>query len=163
MMPPTDMLLTTDLPERCPKCGGSRLVPILWGYIELVGREAEAVGAGHALLGLHRRYFRTLEIGDPAPTFLLEKSRLPRWACLDCQPRWLDLHNLALKQWEAVAAKIAAVYAGDFERAADLRQREQEIERGQATELLILLREMVGEAVNSRPRESVSQAPPPIH
>jgi hypothetical protein len=151
-----------DLPEQCPKCGGSRLAHVLWGYSTFTGEEAEAVGTSRALLGLNRRYFKTLEPGDPAPALLLEKTWLPKWACLDCNPRWLDLHHLTLKQCEAEAAKFAAFDAGDFEQAAALLHRQEEIERGQASEILVLLRELVGEAVTSRPGESVPQAPPPI-
>jgi hypothetical protein len=134
-------------PDRCPQCGGSRLVRILWGYSALEGRDAVAVETGRALLGLNRRYFRALRPRDPAPALLLEKTRLRRWACLDCVPRWLDLHRLTLAQWDAETAIAAAYDAGEFERVAALLHAREELERGQGTELLVLLRELAGDAV----------------
>jgi hypothetical protein len=139
------------LPEVCPTCGGSKLVRILWGYAMLLRDEEQALGQGRALLGLSYRYFRAIAQGDPAPMLILEKSRLPAWGCLDCNPRWIDLHHLTLKQWEADAAKVAAVDAGDFERAAVLLHSQEAIEEGQGADLLHLLRELVGvEATENR-------------
>ena len=95
------------LPKVCPTCGGPNVVRILWGYSTLSGEEEQ----GLVLLGLNYRYLRPVTPGDLAPKLLLESSRLPAWGCLDCNPRWVDLHRLTLKQWEADASKSAAVTA----------------------------------------------------
>jgi hypothetical protein len=99
------------------------------------------------LLGLGYRYFGALETGKPAPPLLLEKSRLPLLVCLECNPRWLDLHHLMREQHEAQAATEAAVEAQDFERAACYLDRQRAIEQRQGPDLLVLLRELVPEAI----------------
>ena len=131
------------------------MVHILWGYSVITGEEAEAVGAGRTLLGLNRRYFSALAQCDRALAPLLENTRLPSWACLDCHPQWIDLHCLALKEWELETAKFAAaVDAGDFERAAALLQSQMALENGHAADVLRLMRELVGEAASeSRSRD----------
>ncbi len=141
-------------PEVCPTCGGSRLVRILWGSAMLLREEEQALGQGRALLGLTYRYFGAIAPGRPAPKLLLEKSRLPAWGCLDCNPRWLDLHHLTLKQWETITAKDAAVDAGDYDRASAFLHSQQEIEEGQGADLLRLLRELVGVEATARPEET---------
>jgi hypothetical protein len=131
------------LPGVCPSCGGSKLVRILWGYNKLNPEEEQAIGQGRALLGLNYRYLKAVAQGDPAPLLLLERSRLPTWGCLDCKPQWIDLHQLTLRQWEANAAKVDAVDASDFERAALLRDSQIGIETEQGADLLRLLQELI--------------------
>jgi hypothetical protein len=103
---------------------------------------------------LSYRYFRAIAPDRPAPKLLLEKSRLPAWGCLDCNPRWLNLHHLTLKQWEVITAKDAAVDAGDYDRAAALLHSQEEIEEGQGADLLHLLRELVGVEATARSGET---------
>ncbi len=135
--------------EICSKCGSPRRVSILWGYSTLTYEEIEDIRAHRALLGLNRRYFRRLERDTPAPELLLEQTCLPREVCLDCQPRWSDLHRLTLKQWEVEAMKTAACDAWNFEQAAALLHHQQEIEKEQGAEILALLRELAQQAAIS--------------
>ena len=82
------------------------MVRILWNYSRIAGEEAEAVRAGRTLLGLNRRYFGELEQSDPALAPFLERTRLPSWACLDCRPKWFELHDLASKEWEVETSEV---------------------------------------------------------
>ncbi|MFO0950025.1 MAG: hypothetical protein U0835_02515 [Isosphaeraceae bacterium] len=145
------MRRTEPPPEKCPDCGGSHLVRILWDYGELSGKDVEDVTAGFACLGLNYRYFRLLEPAEPSPAQLLERALLPGWACLDCHPRWLDFQRLVQKQMELDTAKWAACRAEKFELAAALFHRQREVEQEQGAELLVLLRELAGVAVISEP------------
>src|SRR4051794_25129327 len=81
------------LPEVCPTCSGFKLVRILWGRSMLLRDEEQALAQGRALLALTYRYLRPIAPGAAAPMLRLEESRLPAWGCLDCNPRWIDLHQ----------------------------------------------------------------------
>ncbi len=139
------------LPEFCPECRGGSLVHILWGYSRIAAVQVEEVGAGRTLLGLNRRYFAAIEQGDPALAPLLERTRLPSWACLDCRPEWIDLHQLALKECDVQTAKWAACDASDFEKAAILLQSQMKLENKHAADILRLMRELIGEAASEPP------------
>lgn len=132
------------LPESCPRCGGSRLVRLLWDYSELSKRDVEAVAAGEAILGLNRRYFtsanRSLVIG----TLIIRATKLPCWTCLECFPNWRDLDRLARAQLDLELAKFAAAERRDFDRAADLLHDQERLEATYEGKLEQLLRELIG-------------------
>ena len=135
----------SNLPGTCPRCGGTRLVRILWCYATLTGEEARAIANGTAMLGLNYRYSRPVELAERGTALLLERSRLPSIGCLDCKPEWIALHRLAMKEWEANTAKDAASSVHDFERATREFAAQLELESVHAPELLSLVRILVGE------------------
>ena len=73
------------------------------------------------ILGLNHWYFR----GDGDDPLLkskpLKESDLPNWACLDCSPRWLELHALMLPELEFLKKMEEALMAMEFETAAKIR------------------------------------------
>ena len=136
----------------CPN-SAQRAEAVGWSTSSGVTRVSQArkrrrCAAGRTLLGLNRRYFGVLEQFDPALAPFLESTRLPSWACLDCRPKWFDLHDLAFKEWEVETAKFDAVDAGHFEKAAILLQSQMKLENGHAADVLRLMRELVGEAAS---------------
>jgi hypothetical protein len=156
-----------SLPEACTRCGGSRLVHLLWGYSTLNERQSKSVLDGESLLALNRRYFsrdegvrvlrmpltqdfygfrylrwrseEILRVGE----FSTTGCKLPRWACLDCAPKWLEVHKLGLAECAAEAAKFAACDAYDFERAALLLCEQEKLEAAHAQTFERLLRELL--------------------
>jgi hypothetical protein len=130
-------------PDACPVCGSAELVRILWGYSTLAGEEREAVETGRALLGLNRRYFTSTPTTRIGRAMGLELSRLPGWVCLNCSPRWREVHRLAVSEIELEASKSAAVNAQDFERAAALWDKQRRFEEGHADEFERLITELI--------------------
>ncbi len=128
-------------PKTCPRCGGLQIVRILWGYSTLTDADSEAIGSGQAILGLNRRYYgvHDREAVPGAVVHRLEKSRLPAWACLDCSPRWIDLHRLAEQELEKEAAKEIACNAGDFEKAAAILHAQKRLENEHSPEVWAIL------------------------
>lgn len=136
-------------PRACPRCGGSQLVRILWDYYSLTEDESRAVAGGQAILGLNDRYSRKVRsIAIPeARVHRLEKSRLPTWACLDCNPRWNDLHRLAVQELELEHAKWTAFDAGDFDNAVAILKDQERLELEHSREVWALLRVLASEAI----------------
>jgi hypothetical protein len=130
-------------PELCTKCRGNRFVRMLWGYFDVAGEDAEAIAAGQAYLGLNHRYFTsanpTLVVGE----FLVKRSGLPEWVCLDCTPQWADVHRYASAEWQTSEAKNVAIKAHDFERAAALLHDRMRLEAAHETRYERLLRELI--------------------
>jgi hypothetical protein len=54
-------------------------------------------------------------------------SECPEWACLDCEPGWAEVHHLGLEEEKLQDAKNVAVQSCDFEAAATLYNRQDEI------------------------------------
>jgi hypothetical protein len=137
--------IRAQTPAACPVCGGSHHVRVLWDYSHLTSEQAEAVANDRALLGLSHRYFTSvLSTPRVAKEMHLEPSRLPRWACLSCSPRWREFHRLALSELEAAVSKFAAFDGGDFERAAALLHAQEVLEIEHATDFERLLIQLVG-------------------
>jgi hypothetical protein len=75
------MDLGIPVPDRCPKCGGSAVVPILYG---LPGPKAfEAAERGEVVLG----------------GCLIPEPPLPRWACRGCGTRWPSSEEAPFEEW----------------------------------------------------------------
>jgi hypothetical protein len=81
----------------------------LWNRVRLSGQDKTDIDAGHAILG--------------GPI----QKEAPAWACLDCAPDWLEVHRLGLQDYQWQRAKEAAVCAYEFETAARLRDRQNEL------------------------------------
>jgi hypothetical protein len=107
-------------PAACPICGNPRLVRVLWNRVELDGSEAKEVVAGHAIL---------------ASGFT---GNVPSWGCLSCEPRWSEVHRLALQNYQWQVAKADAVASGEFEAAARICDAQEEL-RPQLAALLTQL------------------------
>jgi hypothetical protein len=132
-------------PDSCPRCGGSRLVRILWGYSDLTDEDAKSVARGQASLGLNRRYFPRNEGSLVAGAIGIRQPHLPTWACLDCAPGWVELHQLAVSEWEIETAKFAAVEALEFEKAAALLHDQERLEHAHTADFNRLLRGLIEE------------------
>jgi hypothetical protein len=109
-------------PAVCPKCGQASVVRVLWHSVHLCGKDLEEVIAGGAILG----------------------SRLhgqgPPWVCLQCEPRWSEVHRLAQQDLELQAAKESAVASQDFDTAVKHRDAQQDLRRRLDSVLKELLR-----------------------
>ncbi len=138
-------------PDVCSRCGGSRIVRILWGYYTLTVQDSQAIESGQAILGLNRRYFRKddQEAVPGATVHFFDRSRLPEWACLDCSPKWKDLHRLAARELEQEEAKQVACDAGDFEKAAVILHAQKHIELDHSQEIWALLSVLAGDALTA--------------
>lgn len=138
-------------PDVCSRCGGSHIVRILWGYYTLTVQDSQAIESGEAILGLNGRYFRK-DIQEAVPGVTLhffERSRLPEWACLDCSPKWKDLHRLAVRELEQEEAMQAACAAGDFEKAATILPTQKELEDEHSQEIWALLSVLASDALTA--------------
>jgi len=107
-------------PAACPICGDPRLVRILWNRVELDGNEAKDVVAGRAIL---------------ASGFT---GNVPSWGCLTCEPRWSDVHRLALQDYQWQSAAKEAIASQDFETANRIRDAQEDL-RPQLAALLTQL------------------------
>ena len=95
-------------PPACPKCGGSRVVRILWNRTALSRRHQDDIAAERAILARGSR-------------------NAPSWACLTCEPRWLEVHRLALQDYHWQLAKEEAIASEAFEEAIRLRDSQREL------------------------------------
>jgi hypothetical protein len=96
-------------PAACPQCGGSRVVRILSNCVFLSGEDRKDVAAERAILA-----------GKVT-------RQVPSWACLDCEPRWSEVHRLAFQDYQWQLAKEEAVANQDWETAARLRDAQYEL------------------------------------
>jgi hypothetical protein len=76
------------------------------------------VEAGHAILvgphvGWSYRPWQAIMQGSAGD--------LPLWACLDCDPGWIEVHRMATQDHRWQMEKEVAVAAMQFDRAAELR------------------------------------------
>src|SRR5262249_32557367 len=82
------------IPVLCPTCASKRVVRVIWqngipgGPLKSTFDSGKAVVAGYA-----------------------KPTDAPAWACLDCQPGWLTIHQLSLDDEEWQIKKEAAVAA----------------------------------------------------
>jgi hypothetical protein len=104
-------------PAVCPKCGQPQVVRVLWHWGHLCGKNQDDVAAGKAILGLQ------------------SYGQGPPWVCLHCQPKWSEVHRLALQDSELQAAKEKAIASQDFDLAAKHRDAQMEL-RGRMHSLI---------------------------
>jgi hypothetical protein len=154
---------TRSAPKTCNRCGGSRIVRILWGglpLLPLADEDAKAVADGHALVGLSYRHFKTPEASLVAGAIEVKESCLPTWACLDCAPGWVELHRLALVDAEILTAKDAAVSSRDFEKAAALWDVAQRLKQAHAADVERLLNDLIADRAMSERSHAEPDSPP---
>ena len=109
-----------ELPTACPKCG-KPVVRVIWGWVHLFGRNLEDVTAGRAILG------SPVDAGGPP------------WVCLNCSPKWSEVHHLALQEHDLQIVKENAIVKADFEKAAQCRDMQTAVRR----QMVILLDELL--------------------
>ena len=110
-------------PAECPKCGHRHVVRVLRDFIHLFGNDERDVEAGRAILGGR------------------SGAILPAWVCLDCQPRWSEVHRMALQDLQWDRAKEQAVAATNFEEAARIR----DAQAGWRQQLRVLVEALLAE------------------
>jgi hypothetical protein len=109
-----------DLPKVCPKCG-QPVVRVIWHRVRLLEKDLEDVAAGRAILGS--------SVGTVGP----------EWACLQCAPKWSEVHRLAVEEQELQVEKENAIAAKQFEKAAQSNDRQMEVRQ----QLMRLLSEIL--------------------
>lgn len=97
-----------EVPTTCPKCAGSHIVRVLWHNVFVSEHDRREFDAGRAILGSF------CEMEGPA------------WVCLGCSPRWSEVHDVAMRDYELQAVKQKAVASMDFDTAA--RHRDAQLE-----------------------------------
>jgi len=107
-----------ELPQECPKCGHAPVVRVIWECVRLLGNNLEDIKRGRAILGSYRS-------GEKGPP----------WVCLQCAPKWSEVHSLVMQDYDLQIEKEKAVAATDFEIAAQCRDAQVDVRR----QLLILL------------------------
>jgi ATP-dependent Clp protease ATP-binding subunit ClpA len=107
----------------CPKCG-AQLVRILWNRTHLNPEELQEVSAQRAILA-HKPGRNT-----------------PFWVCSTCEPRWSEVHRLALQDYQWQRAKEEAVLQEQYETAIQLRDQQRELR----PRLMALVEELLGGA-----------------
>jgi hypothetical protein len=112
-------MTTSRTREICPVCGSERVRRILWGWVSLTSDERNDVEAGRVILGGRKRGM----VKKPD-----QSLDVPEWACIDCQPGWAEVHRMAVEADELEQAKERAIEAHDFELAARLLHRQDEID-----------------------------------
>lgn len=96
-------------PRVCPKCGKARAVRVLWGWARFHLDNGEDIAAGRAILGAR------------------SAKRQPTWVCLQCAPRWSEVHRFALQEHEWLLAKEDSVALGERETAAKCRDAQDKV------------------------------------
>lgn len=101
-------------PARCPKCGGNQVVRVLWRSIDLYGPDNKKdIETGKAILAY------ASQLDTPGPS----------WVCLQCQSGWLEVHELAIQDFQLQLDKEKAVANIQFETAARLRDAQVEVRK----------------------------------
>jgi hypothetical protein len=139
----TEPLKIQPPPKSCPRCGGTRVVAILWSWCFLDGDAKDAIAAERAYLALSHCYFTSVDPTLVVGRFVAKESELPTWACLDCCPEWVAVHRLAESEWRVELGKEAACMAHDFERAAAVFHDLEQLEAAHVVKYERLLRELV--------------------
>ena len=112
-------------PILCPVCGGKRVLPIMWGWRSLIERQKGDAEEGMVILG--SRYQSGVRAGRDVPPRHPEVLGAPDWACLDCEPGWLDVHKLALEEQGQYEAMERAITSHDFYEAIECLHRQDEV------------------------------------
>jgi hypothetical protein len=66
----------------------------------------------------------------------------PFWVCSTCEPRWSEVHRLALQDYQWQRAKEEAVLLEQYETAIQLRDQQRELR----PRLAALIEELLGGA-----------------
>jgi hypothetical protein len=112
-------------PTSCPACGGNRVRPIFWGWQFLGPREKADAEAGQVILG--SRHESGVRFGRSVPRRHPQVLGAPDWACLDCEPGWAEVHDLAIEEEKLQEAKAGALQACNLEAAWAYFGRQDEI------------------------------------
>ena len=90
-------MLGPPVPVACLTCRGHKTVRVVWGATAVIhGLWAAKIDEVVAVVGGHR------------------PEGAPDWACLSCQPRWVEVHRLGLQEEECQAKKEDGAAAADF-------------------------------------------------
>src|SRR5262245_19500274 len=95
----------TQPPTNCQNCGGKNVVRVAWGF-------------GSALTFISRNKYGEIELilgGQKRP------DNAPNWVCLDCQPSWSQVHQLAIEEEEYQRQMEMFIAKADFESARESR------------------------------------------
>lgn len=112
-----------SIPAACPRCGDTSLVRILWSSTSYWDSRSQAqIEAGEAIAAGERG-----------------GMDLPGWSCLRCAPDWRKVQQLSARDHELQVSKEDAVAAHDFQRAADLRDLQEDVRRERVSLLNDLL------------------------
>jgi hypothetical protein len=101
-----------EIPAACPKCGNPHIVRVLWHCAFVWQQDIQDLKAGKAILGSIWSY---------------SEIQGPSWVCLRCSPRWSEVHELAMQDWEWQVAKQEAVASADFSVAAQYRDDQESL------------------------------------
>lgn len=100
------------VPVKCPECGGARIVRIFWGHIAVLQLRGAEIEGMPAIAG-----------GK------FEPVSAPTWVCLDCQPGWCEVHQLALEEEEHQIRVEESLAAVDFDTAVKWRDQRHDVHR----------------------------------
>ena len=100
-----------DFPEVCPKCGNTDIIRVLWHRVSISDQDMADFKARKLLLGS------------------VSEMDGPSWVCLQCSPRWSEVHDLAMQDWELQVAKEKAIAAMEFDAAARHRDTQVDLRR----------------------------------
>jgi hypothetical protein len=100
-----------EFPALCAKCGQKQVVFILWNCIHIFGIFQEVINEGRAILAKGLR--------DNGPDSI----------CLQCVPKWTEVHGLSLHDYELQLAKENAVATANFEAAGKIHDEQIKIRK----------------------------------
>jgi hypothetical protein len=113
-------------PATCPVCGSDQIKRILWKWVCLLPKDTSDVDAGRAILAGRRRV--TMRQGQGATDDAEETLVAPKWACLQCEPTWAEVHRVVVAGTELETEKEKALHSRDFERAASWWNRQNKLQ-----------------------------------
>lgn len=121
LLPQGSAMIETSCPSSCPTCGSSRIRTILWFWTPSEEIN-EAIRAERIILGSQYWYFASgkgrLASGKPFP-------RAPSCVCLDCEPRWSEVHRLAIRAEELDLRWNELLSANEWEAVVSLRPKRE--------------------------------------
>jgi hypothetical protein len=98
-------------PDACPKCGNPEIIRVSWHRASISDQDMEDFKARKLLLGS------------------ISETDGPSWVCLRCSPRWSEVHDLAMQDWELQVAKETAIAAMKYDAAARHRDAQVDLRR----------------------------------
>jgi hypothetical protein len=101
------------VPALCPRCGKPGVVRVLWQGIHLTRPNKGDIEAGSAILC------------SVSPANILG----PPWICLQCAPGWVEVHHLAMQDYQLQMDKEQAVILKNFELAAEHRDAQERLRK----------------------------------
>lgn len=113
-------------PAVCPRCRSSNTVRLIWNCNYLFGVDEQDVNAGRAI----PVSLLTGHSYEPWQALMEHRAGdLPPRACLDCNPGWGDVCEMAMQDFRRQQDKEDAIVAQQFDRAAAVRDA-QYLDRG---------------------------------